>query len=453
MDIINLNTAIQQNAQALTDELAWLRLVLQTRLKLHFGQDTPYQSIDELLPPDLTDNTGAFAGFIQQHGFNTAERLVLILALVPHIQPEILDLLLTKNEEYGRRFSEMGGLLVEGHLGVIPTAETAMFLLAGGDMYLRLHYQYIFSANHVFATQLVIQSTKKVAPWLSSTWVVADEYIGPLIYGKPYQPTYGADFPAQRITTQMEWEEIVLSRKTTEHLQEIRDWITHGNVVMEDLGLGRMLKPGYKSLFYGAPGTGKTMTAALLGKSTNRSVYKIDLSMVVSKYIGETEKNLAKVFDEAQKHHWILFFDEADSLFGKRTQVSSANDRYGNQEIGYLLQRIEDFPGVVILASNLKENIDEAFTRRFQSMVEFKMPGVDERYKLWKQSFSTKLPVDDAIDLWAIAEKYELSGGVMINVVRKVTLRAVKQEKNTITQKELEAAIHQELQKEGILLS
>jgi len=148
-----------------------------------------------------------------------------------------------------------------------------------------------------------------------------------------------------------------------------------------------------------------------------------------------------------------LFFDEADSLFGQRTQVSSANDRYGNQEIGYLLQRIEDFSGVVILASNLKDNIDEAFTRRFQSMVSFSMPGVEERYKLWQQSFSPKLPLDTNVDVWGIAEKYELSGGVMMNVVRKCTLKAITDKKESIPQQELEMAIRLELQKGGIILS
>ncbi len=444
-----------QNAQVLTDELSWLSLVIHTRLELHFGQDTPYQSIDELLPPNVMEKEGTYAAFIQKTDLNTAERLVLILGLVPHIKPEVLDIMLTKNKDYDRRYSEFGGLLLEGHLGLIPTAETAMFILAGDDLTRRLNYQYIFAEDHVFATEQVIKGRgqKKAGPWLSSTWMVADEYIGSLISGKPYHPTYSPDFPAQLITTQLEWEDIVLSRNTAEYLQEIRDWIAQGHVLMDDLGLGKMLKPGYKSLFYGPPGTGKTMTAALLGKSTNKQVYKIDLSMVVSKYIGETEKNLAKVFDQAAKRDWILFFDEADSLFGKRTQMNSANDRYGNQEIGYLLQRIEDFPGVVILASNLKDNIDEAFTRRFQSMVAFSMPGVEERYTLWEQSFSTKLPLDATVDLWTIAEKYELSGGVMINVVRKATLRAVTRQQKTISQKELETAIHQELQKEGIILN
>ncbi len=455
MELTAIHTIVEQNAAALTAELSWLSLVIHTRLELHFEQETPYQSIDELRPPDIENEEGTYAAFVQKMNLNTAERLVLILGLVPHIKPETLDILLTKNKEYDRRYSEFGGVLLEGHLGLIPTAETAMFILAGDDLVKRLRYHYIFAENHVFATEQVMKSTvtKKVGPWLNSIWMVADEYIGALIHSTPYHPAYSPDFPAQLIITQLEWEDIVLSKNTAEHLQEIRDWIAQEHVLMHDLGLGKLLKPGYKSLFYGPPGTGKTMTAALLGKSTNKSVYKIDLSMVVSKYIGETEKNLAKVFDQAAKRDWILFFDEADSLFGKRTQMNSANDRYGNQEIGYLLQRIEDFPGVVILASNLKENIDEAFTRRFQSMVAFSMPEVEERYTLWEQSFSTKLPLDPTIDLWTIAEKYEVSGGVMINVVRKATLRAVTHQQKTISQKELETAIHQELQKEGIILN
>lgn len=288
---------------------------------------------------------------------------------------------------------------------------------------------------------------------MSGVWMVAQEYVDYLITGEPYEIAYSEDFPAQRITSQLNWEDMVLDRYTTNNLEEILNWVTHEHQVMNELGLSKRLKPGYKALFYGPSGTGKTMAAALLGKSANKPVYKVDLSMVVSKYVGETEKNLSKVFDQAENHNWLLFFDEADSLFGKRTQVNTANDRFGNQEIGYLLQRIEDFPGVVVLATNLRENIDDAFTRRFQTMVEFRMPGVEERYKLWKQSFSTKLPLTPEIDLWNIADKYELSGGVMMNVVRKCTLRAVTYRKATISQSELETAIRHELQKEGIILS
>lgn len=147
----------------------------------------------------------------------------------------------------------------------------------------------------------------------------------------------------------------------------------------------RVVKPGYRTLFYGSSGTSKTLTAALLGKMTGRGVYRINLSKMVSKYIGETEKNLAQIFDRAEKEEWILFFDEADALFGKRTSIKDSYDRYANQEVSYLLQRMEDFNGLVILESNLKK-IDEAFMRRFQSIIHFPLHGKDERSGYRKSS-------------------------------------------------------------------
>lgn len=455
MDITATLNPTQQNAQVLDRELQWLDLVLRTRLHLYFQQETPYRSIDEIEAPVLLGTESPFAEFVQSHGLDRHERLILLLALIPHVKPGSLDILLTKNGAYDRRFSEFGGLLLEGHGGILPTAETAMFLLAGDDLERRLNFQHLFREDHLFNRKQIIKGAqpKKGMPRLSGIWMVSEELVDALLCGLPFHPAYSEDFPAQLIQTELDWEDLVVTKKTADSLREIQDWAKFSEVLMQDLGLSRMLKPGFKSLFYGPPGTGKTMAASLLGKSTGKPVYKIDLSMTVSKYIGETEKNLAKVFDLAQKHDWILFFDEADSLFGQRTQVNSANDRYGNQEIGYLLQRMEDFPGVILLASNLKENIDEAFTRRFQSMIEFRMPGIEERHQLWKNSFSQKLPLDTGIDLRRISEKYTLSGGVMMNVVRKATLRAVARRQGSISQKELEQAIQQELHKEGIILS
>ena len=452
---LNTSTILTQNSHVLAAELAWLAEVVDVRIALYFHQETPVHDITDLHVPDLAESAGSYAAFVRKHNLKEAERLALILALVPHLKPAVLDILSTKNKDYDRRFSEFGGLFLEGHSGLIPTAETLLFILAGDDVTQRMEYHYLFRSDHVFARMRVIpQNTrKKATPYLSSTWMVTHEYVNYFINGELFHAEYSEDFPAQRITTQMEWEDIILAKRTADSLQEIRNWSEYSNVVMHDLGLSKRLKPGFKSLFFGPPGTGKSMAAALLGKSIGKPVYKVDLSMTVSKYVGETEKNLSKVFDQAQIYDWILFFDEADSLFGNRTQVSSANDRYGNQEIGYLLQRIEDFPGLVILASNLKDNIDDAFTRRFQSMIEFRMPGVKERYQLWQQSFSTQLPLDQDIDLWAMAERYELSGGMMMNVVRKCTLHAVTNKHSSISQKELEGAIRQELQKEGILLS
>jgi SpoVK/Ycf46/Vps4 family AAA+-type ATPase len=218
---------------------------------------------------------------------------------------------------------------------------------------------------------------------------------------------------------------------------------------MDDWGLGKSVKPGYRSLFYGPPGTGKTLTATLIGAEAGADVYRIDLSMVVSKYIGETEKNLANVFDQAQNKNWILFFDEADALFGKRTQTSSSNDRYANQEISYLLQRVEDFPGVVILATNLKANIDEAFARRFQSVIYFPMPDAEQRLRLWNGVFSRTTPRAADVDLESIAEQFELSGGAIINVMRYAAIKALQDSTPAVTQQYLLDGIAKERLKEG----
>jgi SpoVK/Ycf46/Vps4 family AAA+-type ATPase len=218
---------------------------------------------------------------------------------------------------------------------------------------------------------------------------------------------------------------------------------------LNDLGLGKKLKPGYRSLFYGPSGTGKTLTATLLGKVTERDVYRIDLSMVISKYIGETEKNLEKIFQQAEHKEWILFFDEADALFGKRTKISDAHDRFANQEVSYLLQRVEDYAGVVILASNLRSNLDEAFTRRFQSIIHFPMPKPGERSRLWHNAFSEKTELDDKINLTEIAGQYELSGGTIMNVVRYATLMALKKGVRLIAIDDLLNGIRKEFQKEG----
>ena len=167
----------------------------------------------------------------------------------------------------------------------------------------------------------------------------------------------------------MSWTDLVLHPATFKQLGEIKSWCQHGHRLLHEWGMSAKLRPGYRCLFYGPSGTGKTLTASLLGKDNNRPVFRIDLSMVISKYIGETEKNLSRIFDQAEQRNWILFFDEADALFGKRTDTQNAHDRYANQEVSYLLQRIETFDGIAILASNRRHNLDDAFLRRFESVI------------------------------------------------------------------------------------
>ena len=278
---------------------------------------------------------------------------------------------------------------------------------------------------------------------------MASEYLSYFTSGVSHKPDYGINFPAKLITTNLEWTDLVLEENIFDEVNEIKDWIDHGQTLLNDWGMSKKIKPGFRTLFYGPPGTGKTLTASLLGKSSGLDVYRIDLSMVVSKFIGETEKNLANVFDQAENKNWILFFDEADALFGKRTQTSSSNDRHANQEVSYLLQRVEDFPGVVILATNLKANLDDAFSRRFQSMIYFPMPGPEQRKRLWKQAFSSKSTLEPGLNIDDIAQKYEMAGGAIINVSRYSSMKALKRGSNEIFKKDIIEGIRKEFGKEG----
>lgn len=222
---------------------------------------------------------------------------------------------------------------------------------------------------------------------------------------------------------------------------------------MKDEVLSRKVKPGYRVLFYGPPGTGKTLTASLLGKQFEKDVYRIDLSLVVSKYIGETEKNLEKIFAKAENKNWILFFDEADALFGKRTNVQNSHDRYANQEVSCLLQTIEDFPGLLILASNFKSNLDTAFVRRFHSIIHFPPPNATGRLTLWQKTFSAAIKPEPAIDLAMLADKYELTGASILNVVHYAALRSLSQDDKFIRNENIMEGIRKEFRKEERTIS
>jgi SpoVK/Ycf46/Vps4 family AAA+-type ATPase len=174
--------------------------------------------------------------------------------------------------------------------------------------------------------------------------------------------------------------------------------------------------------------------------------------MVVSKYIGETEKNLSKLFDKAANKDWILFFDEADSIFGKRTNVRDAHDKYANQEVSYLLQRIESHAGLVILASNMKSNIDTSFTRRFNSIIEFENPGIDERMLLWENYIPPTVKLDDNISLKEIARKYEITGANIVNVIQYAGLKTIEKKVKTIAFDDLLKGIQKEYAKEGKMI-
>jgi hypothetical protein len=447
MDLTNA----KDNAKTLAAELQWLNLVISTRMTLYWGKKGDYNTIYDIQPPDLNNDPSYYAQVIAHYNMNFDERIILILSLVPHLQPQLLDVFFVKNADYDRGFTELGGIKGKNHSGFIPTGETAAFILAANSLERRFHIIELFGEDHFFQKYKILRLVNSASdePFLSGVLNIYTEYLNYFTSGITHKPDYNINFPAKRITTAMNWEDLVLEDHTLNEVMEISDWIKHGDHILNDWGMKKKIKPGYRTLFYGPPGTGKTLTASLLGKTAGLDVYRIDLSMVVSKYIGETEKNLANIFDQAEIKNWLLFFDEADALFGKRTQTTSTNDRYANQEISYLLQRIEDYPGVVMLATNLKANLDEAFTRRFQSIIYFPMPYAWQRKKLWQNSFSDKTVLEEKIDLDDISTKYELTGGAIINITRFASLMAMKRKENTILLADLMEGIRREFGRMG----
>ena len=373
--------------------ILWFENVLNISIQLYFRQGCEYASIEEVTPPAdgwLESMTGR-----QEITFN--ERVIIMLALMPHTCPQALDIFFVQNKNFDRQYTEFGGWKGLSHGGFLPTGETASFIIAGEDMEKKKAVIHMFQRDHWFYTQniLRLEGAGEGEPFLSGQLRPSEEFLSHVLLDREYKPDYTIGFPAKLITTPLEWEDMILDYNTYEALEEINTWIAHQHTIMEDWGLKRILKPGYRALFYGPPGTGKTLAATLLGKKNQMDVYRVDLSMIVSKYIGETEKNLAKVFDLAENRNWILFFDEADALFGKRTSTNTSNDRHANQEVAYLLQRIEDFPGTVILATNLKSNIDEAFSRRFQSIIYFPMPDEELRAALWRSMLPKEWNADN----------------------------------------------------------
>jgi hypothetical protein len=363
----------------------------------------------------------------------------------------LLDIFFLKNSKYDRYYTEFGGLKGRYHSGFLPTGETVAFVLAGDDLAERIQVLELFKPDHPLSSagilKLDLRSNKE--PVLSSGLELSEEYLNYFTSGKPYKPDFSTNFPAKLLGTRLDWHDLVLDPHVLNEVSEISAWLEHQNTIMNDWGLSKQLKRGYRALFYGPPGTGKTLTACLIGKSTGLDVYRIDLSQVVSKYIGETEKNMGAIFDQAENKNWILFFDEADAIFGKRTNANDSKDRHANQEVAYLLQRVEDYSGVVILATNLKANMDTAFTRRFQSIIYFPAPDYEQRLRLWRNTFSGKVRLSDDVEFERLANEHQLTGGSIINVLRYCALSALRRGSDRIFHEDIVEGIKKELRKEG----
>jgi len=431
--------------------LGLLRNVIQTRLDIELKgkvAEVPRHLNEPIESSELTL-------FIQQNNLSENEVATLLMALAPHLSPNFFNSIIGNYLPNGGDFPEFGGVKGRNHRGILPTGETVLFVLAGHDMEKRAELTKLFSEDHFFARKgvLHLEEVPSGEPRMSGRLILDQEYVDLFTSGVVSKPRLSNDFPALRIETGLKWDDLILNEKTSVQIREIETWLKYNDTLLNDWGMKNRIRQGYRVLFTGPPGTGKTMTACLLGKYTNRDVYRIDLSMVISKYIGETEKNLSKLFNRAENKDWILFFDEADALFGKRTGIRDAHDKYANQEVSYLLQRIENHAGLVILATNMKNNIDTSFTRRFNAIIDFENPSAKERLEIWQKNIPPKIKLDKQIELNELARKYEVTGANIVNIIHFACLKTLEKKSKTIGYSDLIDGIRKEYAKEGKMVN
>lgn len=441
-----MDLALKRNTDTLLRELNWLKQLIKQRMNSFFNTETPF---NYPLSPNLKNDNSIYASCVKDNELEDIDRVLIALSIASVTKPSLLDYFYLKNKTTDKPYSEFGGMVDSAFAKFKPTILTGMFLCYGDSLESCLLYIKDFMSSNALKQKgiLDIASSIECSLLSSQPLKLSDEYYELIINASPYAPKFNSSFPANSITTNLNWNDLVLNEKIMDEIDHISTWISNSEEIKNHKALSKQINTGYKCLFYGAPGTGKSLTASLLGKKHQTPVYRVDLSQLVSKYIGETEKNLSNLFDKAEKRNWILFFDEAESLFSKRTGVKDSKDKHANQQTGYLLQRIENYDGLIILATNLKPNIDQAFSRRIQSQVRFQLPDKHERTQLWKKALKNIANIsDDFITL--IANDYELSGGSIKNIIQYVWLLS-KRKNIPINDNFILAGIKRELNKEG----
>ena len=250
------------------------------------------------------------------------------------------------------------------------------------------------------------------------------------------------------------WDELVMKKDQKDVIRRACNQIKYKHIVYDKWGMNKrvLYGRGLSMLFTGPPGTGKTMAAQVVANELDLEIYKVDLSKVISKYIGESEKNLGEVFDSAKRSNVILLFDETDALFGKRTEVKDAHDKHANVETSYLLQKMEEYDGITIMTTNFIENIDKAFFRRINYVIHFNFPDVASRKEIWMKMFPKETPLSEDIDFDFLAKQFEIAGGNIKNAVITSTFMAAA-ESSEVSMKHIVKALEYEIKKQGRLVS
>jgi AAA+ superfamily predicted ATPase len=423
---------------------AWLSNIIAQRIGLLNSQAKGFE-IE--IPAALQEQGQPFFEIVNKVNGQAEDYVTLAVVLASKLHEQVFAPLMQIRDE----FPQVGGEVLRSSNEFIPTLRTLIFLLNGlnNDQDDLVYNQLMNSELFREGVVELIEPREFFHP-KHYMLKLTNEYYKYLSLGK--KPTMGLtpDFPAQQLITSKKFDDLILRETSAAQLEDVINYAKYHKVLQEDESVSGKLKNGMIALFWGPPGTGKSLTASVIANELGIEAYRVDLSRIVSKYIGETEKNLERVFYKFENKDCILFFDEADALFGKRSEVKDAKDRYANQEISYLLQRVESFNGIVILASNLKEHMDEAFKRRVLSWVFFPRPDAEERKRLWEIHLPDSFEFENEAFLTQLSEKYELTGSHIGNVMKLSCIRALSQDSKTLTATIVEPYIADIYKREGI---
>jgi hypothetical protein len=444
--------AVDANVQALAASMIWLEELIKLRMEeLEHGNKLKIEEYAEKTDKSFLLENTSLHKLLSEYNGTYIEYLLISLTFTAWFRPRSLKGFGRKKPESDEMYSETGIFVNKTNNRYIPTLQTLIFMLAGTDMVKQAYYHSILLSHVLFKDQVLHLRKPFANDNFPLDYMVELDlaYYNYLIHGKKPRFDHTPDFPANLLETEKLFSDLVLKPATRDQLQIILDYARVNQTLFEREGVRQKIKPGMLAMLYGPPGTGKTLTASLLGKEAGVDVYRIDLSRVISKYIGETEKNLERVFERLGDKNCILFFDEADVLFGKRTEVSDAKDRYANQEVAYLLQRVETFPGLVLLASNFKQNLDTAFKRRILVSVYMPPPDADERLVLWESGLPGHFIFEPATLAEDLAIKHAFTGANIANIIKLACITAESNNTNIITSASLAPFIASEYAKEG----
>ena len=436
---------MKQLQKTIENEYRWFEQLVHLRCKEVKGTNIDAASLSDLISEQSLEAEDVYSKICRSENWEINDRIIVLLALSVYLKPSLVQKLL---QTYQLLKEHQGGL---NTLAKQPTLEHALFLIYGNNEQERsVSMKYLEDDYPLFLNRILEKKYKEDGreneEAFSKTLNVTEEFRRQIASGELYEPDYSSSFPAKKIVTEYGWKDLVLDKKVADQVQIMANWVKN----LEQIKTYSSLKKGihgYSAILYGPPGTGKSMTVKVLGKELGKVVYRIDLSQVVSKYVGETEKNLGRIFDLAKDRDWILFFDEGDALFGKRSSSKSSQDKYANQEVAYLLQRMEEHQGVILLATNKMGNIDEAFLRRFQTQIYFPNPDENLRLFLWQQAYSEEFKLEDPNVLQGIAEKYNVSPAQIINVKHHSIVKTLSQGKKLVSSEYLLEGLSLELQK------